>query len=63
MFYGTVHISDCNKLVSLFSVNVARGLVNLHTLSILGCRSLMEVIWDGDDGNIDMEHIERVIEL
>ncbi|PWA98818.1 NB-ARC domains-containing protein [Artemisia annua] len=50
----TLHISDCNKLVRLFSVNVARGLVNLQTLSIQRCSSLKEVIWDGDESNIDM---------
>ncbi|GKE04840.1 NB-ARC domains-containing protein [Tanacetum coccineum] len=50
----TLNISDCNKLVRLFSVNVARELVNLQTLTIEECSSLKEVIWDGDEGDIDM---------
>ncbi|GJV86350.1 NB-ARC domains-containing protein [Tanacetum coccineum] len=51
----TLDITDCNKLVRLFSVNAAQGLVNLKTLTIQGCRSLKEVIWDEDEGDdIDM---------
>ncbi|GKD30761.1 NB-ARC domains-containing protein, partial [Tanacetum coccineum] len=50
----TLDICDCDKLVKLFSVNVARGLVNLQTLKIQECSSLEEVIWDRDEGDIDM---------
>nr|GEV16175.1 NB-ARC domains-containing protein [Tanacetum cinerariifolium] len=50
----TLDISYCDKLVRLFSVNAARGLVKLQTLKIQYCSSLREVIWDVDEGDIDM---------
>ncbi|GKA97044.1 hypothetical protein Tco_0824938 [Tanacetum coccineum] len=42
------------KLERLFSVNAARGLVNLQTLKIEACDNLKELIWDGDGGDNDM---------
>nr|GEY02551.1 hypothetical protein [Tanacetum cinerariifolium] len=39
----TLHISYCNKLVRLFSVNAARGLVNLQTLKIEECDNFVGI--------------------
>ncbi|GKD21577.1 NB-ARC domains-containing protein [Tanacetum coccineum] len=47
-------ICMCSKLERLFSVNAARGLVNLQTLKIEACDNLKELIWDGDGGDNDM---------
>ncbi|GJV51523.1 NB-ARC domains-containing protein, partial [Tanacetum coccineum] len=52
----TLEIADC-KLVRLFSVKVAQGLVNLQTLKIANCYNLEEVIWDGDEGD-DIDRVE-----
>ncbi|PWA79184.1 NB-ARC domains-containing protein [Artemisia annua] len=43
----TVDISFCNKLVRLFSLSVAQGLVNMKELSIGYCQNLEEVITVG----------------
>ncbi|GJX89981.1 NB-ARC domains-containing protein [Tanacetum coccineum] len=59
----TLHICGCNKLVRLFSVKAARGLVNLQTLTIQECSSLEEVIWDGDRGNIDMVDFPCLVKI
>ncbi|GKC44622.1 NB-ARC domains-containing protein, partial [Tanacetum coccineum] len=45
----TLEIHWCDKLVKVFSVNLAQGLVNLQSLSIRSSDSLKEVIWDGDE--------------
>ncbi|PWA95144.1 NB-ARC domains-containing protein [Artemisia annua] len=54
----TLDIGDSPKLVRLFSVSVAQGLVNLKNLSISKCHCLAEVIWTRDadtgSGEIDM---------
>ncbi|GKF58969.1 hypothetical protein Tco_0175755, partial [Tanacetum coccineum] len=39
----------CSKLVKVFPVSVAQGLVNLQNLHIEFNESLKEVIWDGDE--------------
>nr|GEX08149.1 hypothetical protein [Tanacetum cinerariifolium] len=59
----TLDISYCNKLARLFSVNVARGLVNLQTLKIEECDNLKEVIWDVDEGDIDMVVFRRLVKI
>ncbi|GKB95038.1 NB-ARC domains-containing protein [Tanacetum coccineum] len=59
----TIYISDCNKLVRLFSVNVARGLVNLQTLKIKDCDNLKEVIWEGDEGDNDMVEFRCLVKI
>ncbi|PWA37569.1 NB-ARC domains-containing protein [Artemisia annua] len=45
----TLNIYSCHKLVKVFPVSVAQGLVNLQNLDIRLCSSLEEVIWDGDE--------------
>ncbi|GKE63842.1 NB-ARC domains-containing protein, partial [Tanacetum coccineum] len=60
----TLYISECNKLVTLFSVNVAQGLVNLKTLTIEKCSSLEEVIWEGDEGdNFDKVEFRCLVKI
>ncbi|PWA52336.1 NB-ARC domains-containing protein [Artemisia annua] len=44
-----VDISFCDKLVRLFSLSVAKGLVSMKELSIKYCRCLEEVITVGDE--------------
>ncbi|GJU91880.1 NB-ARC domains-containing protein [Tanacetum coccineum] len=53
----TLDIYLCMKLERLFSVNAARGLVNLKTLTIFKCSNLKEVIWDGDE-DVDIDNVE-----
>nr|GEU96255.1 hypothetical protein [Tanacetum cinerariifolium] len=60
---GLSKLDDCNKLVRLFSVNAARGLVNLQTLTIFKCSSLKDVIWDGDEGDINMVVFRRLVKI
>ncbi|PWA82213.1 NB-ARC domains-containing protein [Artemisia annua] len=54
----TCMINYCPKLEKLFTVTIAQGLVNLEKLQIWGCKSLKEVISDGDQetstGELDM---------
>ncbi|GJW17585.1 retrovirus-related pol polyprotein from transposon TNT 1-94 [Tanacetum coccineum] len=51
-------------LQRLFSVNAARGLVNLKTLTIFKCSNLKEVIWDGDeDVDIDKVEFPRLVKI
>ncbi|GKA31004.1 NB-ARC domains-containing protein [Tanacetum coccineum] len=59
----TLDISACKKLVRLLSVSVAQGLDNLQNLSILHCKNLEEVIWDGDEeSNIgETGHSESIV--
>nr|GEU49651.1 NB-ARC domains-containing protein [Tanacetum cinerariifolium] len=45
----TLQICSCGKLVKVFPMSVAQGLVNLQNLDIQSNRSLKEVIWDGDE--------------
>ncbi|GJU12706.1 NB-ARC domains-containing protein [Tanacetum coccineum] len=55
----TLRISGCSKLVKVFPVSVAQGLVNLQNLSIDSNRSLKEVIWDRDEEF--NEHAEYIV--
>lgn len=59
----TLEISSCNKLVKVFPVSVAQGLVNLQNLEIELCDSLEEVIWDGDEetSKSEIEHSEYIV--
>ncbi|GKF47295.1 NB-ARC domains-containing protein [Tanacetum coccineum] len=59
----TLEIADCKKLERLFSVNVARGLVNLQTLKIEECDDLKEVIWDVDGGVNDMVEFRCLVKI
>ncbi|GKA22913.1 NB-ARC domains-containing protein [Tanacetum coccineum] len=54
---ATLRISWCSKLVKVFPVSVAQGLVNLQNLRIEFSPSLKEVIWDGDEEAKHAEHI------
>ncbi|XP_071738113.1 probable disease resistance protein At4g27220 [Rutidosis leptorrhynchoides] len=40
-----LHIEYCHKLVRLFPLSVAKGLVSLKEIYIISCGSLEEVIW------------------
>ncbi|PWA45650.1 NB-ARC domains-containing protein [Artemisia annua] len=59
----TLKIVACGKLVKLFPVSVAQGLVNLQDLCIKFCDSLEEVIWDGDEETSisETEHSEYTV--
>ncbi|PWA95369.1 NB-ARC domains-containing protein [Artemisia annua] len=59
----TLQIDACDKLVKLFPVSVAQGLVNLQNLTIDRCGSLEEVIWDGDEetSKSETEHSEYIM--
>ncbi|XP_071741192.1 probable disease resistance protein At1g61300 [Rutidosis leptorrhynchoides] len=41
----TLYIYDCHKLVRLFPLSVAKGLVSLKEVQIVFCENLEEVIW------------------
>ncbi|PWA71686.1 NB-ARC domains-containing protein [Artemisia annua] len=59
----TLSIFQCDKLVKVFPVSVAQGLVNLQNLHISLCNSLEKVIWDGDEetSKSETEHSEYIV--